>query len=196
MHSSLISFTRSLDYEDAFPNTCDHLLAASLVRAQQIRHEVTQPENPVEDARPNSDKVPNSYAVTTRFERIVVLRFKYKTDLLAGLESMVKQEKIKNAVFLSAIDSVRNYQVHVVSNRDFPSKNLFTQDATASADILNVGGYVMNGRVHAHITLANGNRAFGGHLESGTNVFTFAIVTLGVVGDEVNFSHLDDQTYR
>jgi uncharacterized protein len=172
------------------------LFTASLVRAQQIRHEVTQSANPVEDVRPNSDKVPDAYAVTTRFQRIVVLRFKYKTDLLAGIESMVKQEKIKNAVFLSAVGSVRNYQVHVVSNRDFPSKNLFTQDATAPADILNVAGYVMNGRVHAHITLANGDRAFGGHLESGADVFTFAIITLGVVGDEVNFSRLDDQTYR
>jgi predicted DNA-binding protein with PD1-like motif len=117
-------------------------------------------------------------------------------DLLAGIESMVKQEKINNAVFLSAVGSVRNYQVHVVSNRDFPSKNLFTQDATAPADILNVAGYVMNGRVHAHITLANGDKAFGGHLESGTNVFTFAIITLGIVGDEVSFRRLDDQTYR
>jgi uncharacterized protein len=172
------------------------LVAAALVRAQQIRREITRPANPVEDVRPNSGKVPESYAVTTRFERIVVLRFKYKADLLGGIESMVKQENIKNAVFLSAVGSVRNYHVHVVSNRDFPSKNLFTQDATAPADILNVAGYVMNGRVHAHITLANGDKAFGGHLESGTNVFTFAIVTLGVVGDKANFSRLDDPTYR
>lgn len=172
------------------------LVATLLVSAQQIRREVTQPANPAEDARANSDKVPDGYAISTKFERIVVLRFKYKTDLLAGIESLVKQQNIKNAVFLSAVGSVRGYQVHVVSNRDFPSKNLFTQDAIAPADILNVGGYVMNGRVHAHITLANGDKAFGGHLESGTNVFTFAIITLGVVGDEANFTRLDDQTYR
>jgi predicted DNA-binding protein with PD1-like motif len=172
------------------------LSSAPLVSAQQIRREFTQPANPVEDARPNSDKVPEAYALTTRFERTVVLRFKYKTDLLAGIEGMVKQEKIKNAVFLSAVGSVRNYHVHVVSNRDFPSKNLFTEDANAPTDILNVAGYVLNGRVHAHITLANGNEAFGGHLESGTNVLTFTIVTLGVVRDEDNLSRLDDQAYR
>ena len=44
------------------------LLMAPFVSAQQIRNEVTQPANPVEDAWPNSDKVPNSYSVTTRFE--------------------------------------------------------------------------------------------------------------------------------
>jgi hypothetical protein len=44
--------------------------------------------------------------------------------------------------------------------------------------------------------LAIGNEAFGGHLESGPNVFLFAIVTLGVVRDEDNLSRLEDQTYR
>jgi hypothetical protein len=36
------------------------------------------------------------------------------------------------------------------------------------------------------ITLANPDKACGGHLEPGTNVFTFAIVTLGVLGDGVD----------
>jgi predicted DNA-binding protein with PD1-like motif len=43
---------------------------------------------------------------------VVVLRFKYQTDLLAGLEKMVKQQKIKNAVILSGVGSVRNYHIH------------------------------------------------------------------------------------
>ena len=38
--------------------------------------------------------------------------------------------------------------------------------------------------------------AFGGHLEPGTNVFTFAIVTIGVMSDAVDFNHLDDKAYR
>jgi uncharacterized protein len=41
-----------------------------------------------------------------------------------------------------------------------------------------VTGYVIEGRVHAHITIVNTERAFGGHLEPGTKVFTFAVVTL------------------
>jgi predicted DNA-binding protein with PD1-like motif len=43
--------------------------------------------------------------LTAHSQRIVVLRFKYKTDLLAGLKNMVKQEKIRNAVILSAFRS-------------------------------------------------------------------------------------------
>ena len=59
-----------------------------------------------------------------------------------------------------------------------------------------MNGYIINGQVHAHMTMSNAERAFGGHLEPGTNVFTFAIVTIGVMSDGADFTHLDDKTYR
>lgn len=175
------------------------LLFALTVTAtpQETRREIVNPApTPEQDAKPNSDQVPDVYAVSSRFERTLTLRFKYDSDLLAGLEKMVKQEKIKNAVILSGIGSVRGYAVHQVSNRTFPSKNMFVTNPTAPADLISMNGYVINGKVHAHITLANPDKAFGGHLEPGTKVFTFAIVTLGVMAEGTDFNHLDDKTYR
>ena len=148
------------------------------------------------DARPNSDAVLAGYAIDTKFERIVVLRFKYDTDLLAGLESMVRQQKIRQAVILAGIGSVRSYHFHAVSNREFPSQDTFVKNPTGAADLVSMNGYVMNGRVHAHVMFADADRAFGGHLEPGTTVFTFAIVTLGVLDDATPFDRLDDKTYR
>jgi len=171
------------------------LAAATALAAQETRTEKTSAPNPA-DVRPNSDAVPAGYAIDTRFERVVVLRFKYDTDLLAGLESMVRQEKIRNAVILSGIGSVRGYQYHVVSNRGFPSKDLFIRNPAEPADLVSMNGYVINGRIHAHVMFGGAGGAFGGHLESGTTVFTFAIVTLGVVDDAANFDRLDDKTYR
>jgi len=127
---------------------------------------------------------------------VVVLRFKYDTDLLAGLEQMVKQQKIRNGVILNGFGSVRNYQIHQVSNRTLPSKNTFVKDPTGPADIAAMSGYVLNGRLHPHITLATPDRAFGGHLEPGTNVFTFAVVTIGVLPDGLDLGKLDDKNYR
>jgi hypothetical protein len=173
------------------------LLAISgIVVAQQTRTEVTKATTLADDSKPNSDTVPQVYALGGQFERILVLRFKYEADLLAGLESMVKQHKIRNAVILSGIGSVKGYHVHVVSNRTFPSKNVFIKDPTAPADLTGINGYVIDGRVHAHVTLADPDKAFGGHLEPGTTVFTFAIVTLGVFGDGVDMSRVDDKAYR
>lgn len=173
------------------------LLLALPLLAQEARREITNASpRSADDSKPNSTSVPDVYAVTTQFERVLVLRFKFDTDLLGGMEKMVKQEKIRNAVILSGAGSVRGYHVHQVSNRDFPSKNMFVKDPTAPADLIGMNGYIMDGRIHAHITLANPDKSFGGHLEPGTNVFTFAIVTLGVVKDGADFSHLDDKAYR
>ena len=55
---------------------------------------------------------------------------------------------------------------------------------------------VIDGKIHAHVTLANPDKAFGGHLEAGTTVFTFAIVTLGVLDASADLSRMDDKTYR
>jgi uncharacterized protein len=173
------------------------VMLAALSFAQGTRREVVNPApNPADDAKPNSRDVPDVFAIPSQFQRVVILRFKFDTDLLAGLERMIKQEKIVNAVFLSALGSVRGYQVHQVSNRNFPSKDMFVRNPAAPADLISMNGYVINGRVHAHITLADPDHAFGGHLEPGTTVFTFAAVTLGVLDDHADLSKLDDKTYR
>jgi predicted DNA-binding protein with PD1-like motif len=164
--------------------------------AQRTVKEITKPTSVEEDAKPNSDKVPEVYAVSGQLQRVVVLRFKYQADLLAGIEKVVKEQKIKNAVFLSGIGSLRNYHIHSVSNREFPSKNTFVQDPSAPADIVSINGYVIDGRVHAHMTLTNETKAFGGHIEPNNTVFTFAIVTLGIFSDAVDLSKVDDKTYR
>ena len=69
----------------------------------------------------------NVYAIRGDIERVVVLRFKFKTDLLAGLNKAIEQETIKNAVILAGAGSVRGYHYHSVSNRDFPSKKRASQ---------------------------------------------------------------------
>ena len=172
-------------------------LLGNAALAQRTKNEIVNAAPaPADDSKANSDQVPDVYSTSGRFERIVTLRFKYQADLLAGLEKMVKQEKIRNAVILSAFGSVRNYHVHVVSNRGFPSKNMFIKDPTTPADIVGMSGYVMDGRLHPHIMLADSDKMFGGHLEPGTNVFTFAVVTLGVLDDKVDFKRLDDKTFR
>ena len=174
------------------------VLAFSLCSfAQETRREVEHhAANPADDAKPNSPAVPDGIALTAHLERIVVLRFKYNTDLLAGINNMVKQEKIRNAVILSAVGSVRGYQVHQVGNRELPPKDILVKNATAPADIIGMSGVVIGGRVHAHMTLANPDHAFGGHLEPDTTVFTFAIVTLGVLDDGVDLSKVDNWNYR
>jgi len=172
------------------------VLAATMTFAQETRQTHVNPSpNPGDDAKANSDQVPDVYAITGHFDRIVVLRFKYQTDLLAGMQKMVKQQKIRNGVILSAVGSVRGYQLHTVSNRTLPSHDTFVKNPTEPADLVSMNGYVIDGRLHPHMTLATPDRVIAGHLEPGTEVFTFAIVTIGVMND-VDFRRLDDKSYR
>ncbi len=164
--------------------------------AQETRTEITTPSDGVEDSRPNSDSIPRAYTLNGQFERIVIVRLKFGADLLEGLEHAVAKEKIRNAVILSGIGSVTNYHYHTVSNTTFPSKNVFVKNPDSPADLTTVGGYVIGGRVHAHATFSNPDKAFGGHLEKGTGVFTFAIVTIGVLRDGIDLRRVDDKTFR
>src|SRR6184192_1980184 len=115
-------------------------LTLGYIVERQTRHEITKASPG--DKKGLSASVPDVYAIPGQFQRIVVFRFKNQADLLAGLTKMVADQKIKNAVILSGIGSVRNYQVHSVSNRDFPSKNTFIKDPKSPADIVSVNGYI------------------------------------------------------
>ena len=127
--------------------------------------------------------------------RVVVVRMKNGTDMLEGLRQAVAREKIKNAVIMSGFGSVTGYHVHVVGNTTFPPKDIFTKEQ-GPFDILAIGGLVLDGKVHAHITLRSTQQTTGGHLEPGTSVFTFAAISLGVLADSADLSRIDDWTWH
>ena len=141
--------------------------------------------------------VPVPQVVTTsgQFDRVIVVRMKQHTDLLAGLQEAVEKEKIRNAVILSGIGSLTTYHIHVVDNNTFPSENVFFKDSIP-VDLVSVNGYIFNGKVHTHINISDENLALGGHLEPGTTVFTFAIITIGVLTEEVNLDRFDDKYWK
>jgi predicted DNA-binding protein with PD1-like motif len=139
--------------------------------------------------------VPDTVTLSSHITRVVVVRMKNQVDMLEGLRTAVAREKIKNAVILCGVGSLVSYHVHVVSNTTFPSTLAFTKEE-GPFDLLTTNGYILEGVVHAHISFANPQKAMGGHLEPGTRVFTFAIVTLGVLDDSTSLKRFDDQKWR
>ncbi len=137
------------------------------------------------------ESAPAVHTVSSQFERIVVVRLKRGMDLLDGLRKAVAQEKIRNAAILSGVGSLTSYHVHAVSNTTLPAQNIYYK-AEGPQDLLNVNGFVLNGRVHAHIVFSDDQKGLGGHLESGTTVFTFAIITLGVLPDGADLTRFDE----
>lgn len=141
------------------------------------------------------DSAPEVHIVSNQFKRIVTVRLKHKVDLLEGLKKAVKQEQIKNAIILTGIGSLTSYHVHMVSNTSFPHEEVFARKE-GPYDLLNVNGYVIDGRVHAHITFSDDQKSLGGHLEPGTNIFTFVAVTLGILDEGASLERFDDLNWR
>lgn len=173
------------------------MLAALLTGCQQVNYRtVVNTDSLEQDKLPNSDAVPDAYGVEGKFERVVIVRMKHQADLLAGLQQVVKEKNVKNAVILSGLGSVRSAHFHTVNNRTFPAEDIFIEMPEASADLISVNGFVVNGRVHAHLTMADEHGAYGGHLEPGTTAFTFAVIALGVLNDDMDLSKVQDKNDR
>jgi len=147
-----------------------------------------------QNALDSSTPAPMVHTISTDFSRVVVVRLRNGVDVLDGLEKAVRREGIKNAVILSGIGSLTSYHIHVVDSTTLPAEEVFPK-ADAPQDLLNVNGYVVDGRVHAHITFSDEQTALGGHLEPGTRVLTFAIVTLGILDKGADLSRVDDWTW-
>ncbi len=158
------------------------IIAASACRPQTSFDPLTSPAPP------------DTYTIEARFDRIVIVRLKYRDDMLEGLKKAVKKENIKNAIILSGIGSLTDYHFHTVTTRTYPPNTVYVKD-DVTTDLLNVNGYVIDGRIHAHITFSTEKKALGGHLEPGTIVYTFAIITLGVLPDDTNLQRIDDYNW-
>ena len=118
-----------------------------------------------------------------------VLHLTSGQDVLDELQKGVKEAGIQHGAILQGVGSLTSYHVHVVGEKRKPVPNLFFR-GQGGYDILSMQGYILDGRVHAHIAVSDTEKAIGGHLERGCEVYTFALVTIAeLVG--VDLTNLD-----
>ncbi len=172
------------------------LVSGALVLALAAAARGESKPNPAKPAPAEKEAVvPDTYTVSGHFARIVIVRMKNQVDMLQGLRDAVAKEKIRNAVILSGAGSLVSYHVHVVSNTTLPATEAFFK-GEGPFDLVTANGYIIEGRVHCHITFATPEKSMGGHLEPGTRVFTFAIITLGVLDGATSLKRFDDSSWR
>lgn len=113
----------------------------------------------------------------TAIRRLVLARFNPGDDVLLSLRTAVAHSGIRHGAILSGIGSLSRYRVHVVQTTNLPPGDVFFEDE-GPFDIVSLTGFILDGRVHAHITFSNTEKAMGGHLEEGCRILTFAVATL------------------
>ena len=114
---------------------------------------------------------------TGSIRRIHMVQLSNGEDLLHGLEAFARDAGIEHASILAGAGSIRTYHTHVVRSTALPPGNDFTR-GDGPFDILTMTGGILDGRVHAHIEYSDRHVSHGGHLEEGTEVLTFAFITV------------------
>lgn len=110
--------------------------------------------------------------------RVILVRLNPGEDVRDGLTRACEEQGLRNGVILSGAGSLSRYHVHVVETNNLPPGNIYFE-GEEPLDVLTVTGLVNDGRVHAHITFSNTEKAMGGHVEDGCRVLTFLIVAIG-----------------
>lgn len=119
---------------------------------------------------------------SSEVRRVLALRLNPDDDILLSLRAAVEEHKINNALIVNGVGSLKSFRVHVVGVPSLPTKDVFF-DQDGPFDILTFSGAILEGRVHAHITLSNTEKAMGGHLEEGCRVLTFSIIIIAETPD-------------
>ena len=111
-------------------------------------------------------------------KRIVVIRLEAGEDLLEGMEKGVKEKKVLHGSILSVVGSISSYHLHTVKTTQLPPGRITYSEKGLAYDIIGGIGLILNGRVHAHLSICDHSEVIGGHLHEGTEVLTFAMITV------------------
>jgi predicted DNA-binding protein with PD1-like motif len=175
------------------PSLVSFLLAGGVALAPA--HLCAEPPEAETAAVGRGNPAPPAFTLSTSIERMVLIRLRNGTDVVEGLEQGIEEQGIRNAVIVGGFGSVIRYHVHVVTTQELPTKDGFVK-VDEPQDVLDVSGYVFDGRLHPHITVADEKTAMGGHIEPDTHVLTFLNVALAVLPDDVSLDRFDDWEWR
>ena len=118
--------------------------------------------------------------------RIHILRVDPGEDVLASVESFLKEAGIQQAVVVGGYGTLAAYHLHWVMHNRIPTDNLFRR-GEGGIEILAMNGLVVDGEAHIHVALSTPDGAFGGHLEPGCIAYVLCEVFFAEV-EGVNLS--------
>jgi predicted DNA-binding protein with PD1-like motif len=121
---------------------------------------------------------------SANIQRLVVVRLSPGEDVLESIQNAVTENGVRTGAVLSGVGSVSRYRVHVVETVHLPPGDVFFGEE-GPYDILCITGLIIDGRVHAHITLSDTQKALGGHLEEGCRILTFGVVLIAEIAETV-----------
>ncbi|MBN2546731.1 MAG: DNA-binding protein, partial [Spirochaetes bacterium] len=105
--------------------------------------------------------------------QIIFIRLDPDEDVLECLKKMIDNEKIKNGVVLTGLGCLKKCHFHQADLGNPPSligrrQNFINLEGTY--EVSSLSGIIADGEPHLHITFGHEDKAYSGHLESGSIV--------------------------
>lgn len=132
-------------------------------------------------------------AWVARSERMLVVRCDRGDLLLESLEKAARLNNIPNGAIVSGIGTLENCRLHRVTTFDVPTKEEFFT-VEGPLEILSMDGIFAEGKLHAHIAVADAHKAHGGHLEYGSKVLYLAEVAILKIAEPAFTRKRDPET--
>ena len=118
------------------------------------------------------------YFSSQEFGRIFILRLDPKDYVLESITELVKKEEIRDAVVVSAIGTLDECRLHMVTTTDYPVVEHFSNWHNTPLELASIDGLIADGKPHLHAVVSDKEKAYAGHLESGCRVLYLAEIII------------------
>jgi len=99
----------------------------------------------------------------------IILRLDDGDLLLESLQEVASAESLDCAVIVTGFGALKRTHLHIGEWDKLPPKKKYIV-WEAPVELCSLAGFIADGQVHAHLTVSNGERTIGGHLEPDTIV--------------------------
>ncbi|MEM1990722.1 MAG: DNA-binding protein [Candidatus Bathyarchaeia archaeon] len=132
------------------------------------------------------------YFVANKIGRIFLLRLDPGDYVLESINEMVKREGIKDAIVFSAIGTLDQCVLHMVSTTGYPPKEFFRRWKDTPLELASIMGIIADGKPHLHAIVSDQEFAYAGHLEEGCRTLYLAEIAIIEIMD-ANLTRVPDK---
>ncbi len=126
-----------------------------------------------------------------KIEETVIVSLDKGEDVLKSLEKAIDKYDVQHGTILSGYGTLDKSTLHMVTTTGFPPEEYFDNKEQA-LEVISLDGIIADGELHAHITLSDTERAYGGHLEPGCRTLYLCEIVIGIF-TETNLKRVDNK---
>mgnify|MGYP000203285798 CR=1 FL=1 len=132
------------------------------------------------------------YFIASKIGRIFLLRLDPGDYVLESIKELVKKEGIKDAIVISAIGTLDQCILHMVTTTSYPPKEFFKRWKNKPLELASVMGIIANGEPHLHAVVSDHEVAYAGHLEKGCRTLYLAEIAIVEI-EGANLTRIRDE---